>query len=61
MWWTYLLRCADTTLYLGSTTDLKRRLREHNDGKGGGYTRGRRPVRLLYHESHPDRASAQDE
>lgn len=46
-YWVYILRCADQTLYLGSTTDLNRRLHEHNEGKGAKYTRCRIPVRLM--------------
>lgn len=46
----YILRCADGTLYTGSTTDLDRRLAVHNSGKGAKYTRSRRPVELIYHE-----------
>ncbi len=46
----YILRCADGTLYTGSTTDLDRRLAVHNAGKGAKYTRSRRPVTLVYHE-----------
>lgn len=45
--WVYILRCADQTLYSGSTTDLKRRLLEHNEGKGAKYTRSRKPVELM--------------
>ena len=50
MAWTYLLECADGTLYVGSTTDLERRVSEHNLGLGAAYTRlrRRRPVRLLW-------------
>ena len=58
-WSVYVLRCADATLYVGSTTDLVRRVRQHQDGLGAAYTRGRRPVRVLYVEAQPDRASAQ--
>lgn len=54
----YILRCADGTLYTGWTTDLERRLAEHNGGRGAAYTRGRRPVALVYCEPQPDRASA---
>ena len=46
----YLLECADGTLYTGYTTDLERRLRAHNAGKGAKYTRSRLPVRLVYCE-----------
>ena len=48
MHWIYILECADGSYYTGSTTDLGRRLQEHNRGKGSKYTRGRRPVRLVY-------------
>ena len=44
----YILRCADTSLYTGYTTDVKRRLACHNSGKGAKYTRARLPVRLVY-------------
>ncbi|MCS6845771.1 MAG: GIY-YIG nuclease family protein [Caldilineales bacterium] len=54
----YILRCADGSLYTGWTTDLDRRVAEHNAGRGAAYTRGRRPVALVYHEPQPDRASA---
>lgn len=47
----YILRCADDTLYTGMTTDISRRLHEHNSLKTGAkYTRGRRPVTLVYAE-----------
>lgn len=59
MWHVYLLQCADASLYAGTTTDLVRRLLEHNAGKGSAYTRGRRPVRLVYEERHPSRSAAQ--
>ena len=55
----YIVRCADETLYTGITTDLQRRLQEHNSpDKGARYTRARQPVTLVYHESHPDRSTA---
>ncbi len=48
----YILECADSTLYIGSTTDLERRLREHNHAKSGAhYTKIRRPVTLKYSEA----------
>ena len=49
----YLVRCADDSLYCGWTTDLKRRIDAHNGHISGGakYTRGRRPVTLVYAES----------
>ena len=47
-WWVYMLRCQDGTLYTGATCDIPRRLAAHNSGKGAKYTRGRRPVELVY-------------
>lgn len=47
----YILKCSDKTLYTGSTIDIVKRLKEHNELKGGAkYTRGRRPVALIYKE-----------
>ncbi|MDQ5954617.1 MAG: putative endonuclease [Patescibacteria group bacterium] len=48
--YTYILACSDGTFYIGKTTDLVRRIRQHNGEIVGGakYTRGRRPVKLLY-------------
>jgi putative endonuclease len=58
----YLLQCSDGSLYCGYTTDVDRRVAEHNgEGKvaGARYTSGRRPVRLIYHESFATRSEAQ--
>jgi putative endonuclease len=59
-WQVYVLRCADDTLYTGITTDIVRRLAEHNGEDAGGarYTRSRRPVALAYLESVATRAEA---
>jgi len=59
-WFVYFLRCADNSLYAGITTDLERRLKEHNNcnKSGAKYTRVRRPVTLVYQEPQPDRKSA---
>ena len=47
----YILKCSDGSLYTGSTTDMEKRLKEHNELKSGAkYTRGRRPVELVYKE-----------
>lgn len=56
---TYLLECADGTYYAGWTTDVARRLQAHNAGRGGRYTRGRRPVRMVYVEEHETQVEAQ--
>ena len=58
MWTVYCLRCRDGSLYTGVTTDLARRLREHNDGEGGAYTLMKRPVKLVYQEAAGNRSSA---
>ncbi len=51
-YFTYILECADKTLYVGSTNNLEKRLREHNELKSGAhYTKIRRPVKLVYHET----------
>ena len=56
----YIVACADTTYYTGVTTDIVRRLREHNaPTKGAKYTRTRQPVELRYYEEQPDRSAAQ--
>lgn len=50
MWFLYILRCGDGTLYTGITTDVSRRLEAHRQGKGAKYTRGRGPLELVYRE-----------
>jgi putative endonuclease len=55
----YILECSDKTLYCGWTNDLEKRLHEHNEGKNGAkYTRGRRPVKLVYQEPCLTRSDA---
>jgi len=58
-WFLYALRCADGTLYTGVTTDLTRRVAEHNAGRGARYTAGRRPVTPVAAWHFPDRGAAQ--
>lgn len=59
-WYVYIVQCTDNTLYTGITTDLKRRLRQHNGELAGGakYTQARRPVTLIYSEPAENRAAA---
>lgn len=58
-WWVYILKCADNSLYTGVTTDLERRLYEHNhEANGAKYTKARRPVELIYKEPCENRSSA---
>ena len=58
-WIVYILECNDKTLYTGITTDLERRVEEHNNSdKGAKYTAARRPVRVVYSEQLDSRSSA---
>lgn len=58
-WFVYLVRCQDGTFYCGIAKDLARRLAEHNSAdKGAKYTRGRRPVQMVYTEEVTSRAKA---
>ena len=58
-WFMYVLTCADKSFYCGITTNIKLRVEEHNGKKSGAkYTRSRRPVCLLYSESHFSRSTA---
>ena len=50
MWYLYILRCRDGSLYTGITTDVEKRLEAHQSGKGAKYTRGRGPLELVYTE-----------
>ena len=56
--YTYILRCADGTLYTGWTNDLDRRIETHNRGRGGKYTRARLPVTLVYAEPYESESDA---
>lgn len=56
--YTYILKCSDNTLYTGWTTDLKKRLKTHNQGKGAKYTRTRLPVTLVYWETFDTKKEA---
>ncbi len=59
MYYLYILRCADETLYTGITTELKRRVDEHNSSElGAKYTHGRRPVELVFSKAFKNRAEA---
>jgi putative endonuclease len=57
-WQVYIIRCSDDTLYTGITTDIERRVRQHADGSGAKYFRGRQPKQLLFLEEGHDRSSA---
>jgi putative endonuclease len=57
-WYTYIVRCADGTLYCGVAKDLDARIATHNAGKGARYTRSRRPVVLVYRKRCRDQSTA---
>ncbi len=62
MWYTYILKCADKSLYTGITKDLERRVEEHNNSTlGAKYTRGRRPVELVYSKAKKTKSTASKE
>lgn len=50
-WTVYLIECGDGSLYCGVTTDLQKRLRAHKEGRGAKYTRGRGPLKIVFHEA----------
>ena len=56
--YTYIVKCADSTLYTGWTNDLDKRIKAHNSGKGAKYTKTRRPVKLVYYEEHETKNEA---
>ena len=58
VWWLYLVRCRDGSLYTGISTNVVRRLKEHNSGKGAKYTANRLPVLLIYSEACASRSAA---
>ena len=58
MWYLYILRCKDNSLYTGITTDVEKRLEAHRSGKGAKYTRGRGPLELVYQEECGDHSTA---
>jgi putative endonuclease len=57
-WHVYILRCADSSLYTGITTDLGNRLKQHNLGKASKYTRVRLPVKIIWSEDSHTESSA---
>lgn len=59
-WFVYIVKCSDSSLYCGVTTDLDRRIEEHNStSKGSKYVRSRRPAKLVYFEKAENRSRAQ--
>ena len=58
MFFVYLLRCSDNSLYCGWTTDLEKRIEAHNSGRGAKYTKSRHPVELVYYEECESKSAA---
>ena len=58
VWYLYILRCRDGSLYTGITTDVEKRFAAHSEGKGAKYTRGRGPLELAYREECGDHSTA---
>ncbi|MBK5274233.1 MAG: GIY-YIG nuclease family protein [Desulfuromonadales bacterium] len=57
-WQVYIILCSDNSLYTGITTDVERRYRQHANGSGAKYFRGRQPLRVVYVEDNHSRSSA---
>lgn len=57
-WFLYVVKCKDTSLYTGITTDITRRLKEHNSKKGAFYVKNKLPVKLVYQEDMPNQSAA---
>lgn len=58
MYFIYIVKCKDETYYTGYTTNIEKRIKAHNEGKGAKYTRGRLPVILVYWEQYEEKAQA---
>ena len=57
-WQVYIILCSDNSLYTGITTDIQRRFRQHAEGRGAKYFRGRQPLKVVYIENDHSRSSA---
>jgi putative endonuclease len=58
LYYLYILKCSDGTLYTGVTNNLENRMKVHNSGKGSKYVRTRLPFEVVYTEEHEDKVSA---
>lgn len=58
MWFVYILRCADNSLYTGSTNNLEKRFLAHINGKGGRYTRSHKVIKIIYKEKFKTKSEA---
>ena len=57
-WFTYIIRCANGSLYTGSTNHIIRRWHQHRQGTGAKYLKAHKPKTMVYLEEHPDRSAA---
>lgn len=57
-WHVYIIICSDQSFYTGITTDIERRFRQHTEGRGAKYFRGRQPLQVVYREGDHSRSSA---
>lgn len=58
VWWVYIVQCRFGTLYTGIARDLDKRLKQHADGTGAKYLRGRAPLKLMFCQQVPDKSAA---
>lgn len=58
MWFVYILLCADGTFYTGATNNLEKRFTDHQNGKGGKYTRSHKPLKIIYQEQFKSHSEA---
>lgn len=58
MWFVYILKCRDGSLYTGITDDVQKRFRAHQEGRGGHYTRSHMPMKIVYTEELSSRSDA---
>jgi len=58
MWFVYIIKCKDNSLYTGVTNDLQRRFQEHKEGRGAKYTASHKPVKLEYFEEFENRSKS---
>lgn len=58
MYFVYILKCLDGSLYTGSTNNIEKRFKSHLEGKGGKYTRSHKPVKIIYEEKFKTKSDA---
>lgn len=58
MWFVYVLLCQDGSLYTGASNNLEKRFLDHQNGKGGHYTRSHKPIKLIYSQQLPTKSDA---